>query len=258
MNGSPKFAFGRVATDNACNLERKFLANKFKAKEVQDMANSLSSNEQNLPVAAIVLAAGQGIRMGGGKLLLPLGDATVIERTVQGLLSVQVKDLVVVVGVYGLAIKHQLRKLPVLFAVNPDPSSDMAESIRCGLRIVNPSEIEAFLILPADMPLVLPETVRKLLISLLDSDKSIAVPVFRNRRGHPVVFRSSLYKCVLNFRSPQGIRPLIHGDPSQVFLVEVEDEGVVADLDNWDDYRKLVSLWSKRRNPALLGGDKAG
>lgn len=212
-------------------------------------------SELFLPVAAVVLAAGQGSRMGGGKLLLPLGDATVIERTVQSLLFASVKDLVVVVGVYGFAIERTLHKFPIRFAVNPDPSSDMAESIRCGLKVLNPSEIEAFLILPADMPLVSPETVSALIKSLLGSDKSIVVPVFRNRRGHPVIFRAGLYERVLNFHSPQGIRPLVHGDPSQVLLVEVEDEGVVADLDNWDDYRRLLRLWAQRRNPAQLGGD---
>ncbi|MFN4179353.1 MAG: NTP transferase domain-containing protein [Armatimonadota bacterium] len=210
------------------------------------------------PVTAIVLAAGQGSRMGGGKLLLPFGDATVIERTIQGLLSVPVSDLVVVIGVYGIAIERQLRKLPIRFAVNPDPSSDMSESIRCGLRTVNPNDIEAFLVLPADIPLVLPETTRTLITSLLDSDKSIAVPVFRNRRGHPVVFRSNFYERVLNFYSPQGIRSLVYSDPSQVLLIEVEDEGVILDLDSWDDYRRLLKLWAQRRDPAQSGGDEAG
>lgn len=210
------------------------------------------------PVAAIVLAAGQGSRMGGGKLLLPLGDTTVIESTVQSLLSVPVSDLTVVVGVYGAAIQYLLRGLPVKFAFNPDPSSDMAESIRCGLRSINPADAEAFLILPADMPLVLPETIGKLVASLLKSDKPIAVPVFRNRRGHPVVFRMNLYERVLTFRSPQGIRPLVHGDPSQILIVEVDDEGVISDLDSWDDYRRLLNLWAKRRNPAQLGGDEVG
>lgn len=214
--------------------------------------------DQTLPVAAIVLAAGQGSRMGGGKLLLPLGDTTVIECSVQNLISVPISNLVVVIGVYGEAIKRQLQKFSAKFAINPDPSSDMAESIRCGLKVVNPLEIKAFLILPADIPLILPKTVRMLVASLLDSDKSIAVPLFRNRRGHPVVFRSSLYEQVMNFRSPQGIRPLVHGDLYQVLLVEVEDEGVIADLDNWDDYRRLLKLWVQRRNPAQWGGDKAG
>lgn len=184
--------------------------------------------------------------MGGGKLLLPIGNATVIERAVQSLLEVPVQEIVVVTGIYSLAVKWQLHNFPVRFAFNPDPLSDMSESIRCGLKVIPPEGFEAFLVLPADMPLVLPETIRTLITSLLDSEKSIAVPVFRGRRGHPVVFRSNLYDHVLNFRSPQGIRPLVHGDPSRVLLVEVEDEGVIADLDNWDDYRRLLRLWWRR------------
>ncbi len=185
--------------------------------------------------------------MGGGKLLLPIGDATVVERAAQSLTDVPVADLVVVIGAYGLAIKHQLSNFPARFVFNPDPLSEMAESIRCGLKLVDPASVEAFLILPADMPLVLPDTIRSLVDSLLASDKSIAVPVFQGRRGHPVIFRSNLYETVLNFRSPQGIRPLVHGDPSKVLLVEVDDGGVIADLDNWDDYRSLLKLWERRR-----------
>ncbi|MCS7265135.1 MAG: nucleotidyltransferase family protein [Armatimonadetes bacterium] len=217
---------------------------------MQRMRTQGLNEKQPLPIAAIVLAAGQGSRMGGGKLLLPLIDSTVIERTVQNFLSVPVSDLVVVIGVYGLAIKSRLQRFPIRFAFNLDPLSDMAESIRCGLKIINPAEIKAFLIMPADMPLVLPETIRKIIVSLLKGDKAIALPVFQNRRGHPVVFRSNFYEKVLNFRSPQGIRPLVHDDPSQVLLIEVEDEGVILDLDNWDDYRWLLKLYSQRRNPA--------
>ncbi len=209
----------------------------------------------SFPVAAVVLAAGQGSRMGGGKLLLPIGDATVIERAVHSLLQVPVADVVVVIGVYGLSIQRALRGLPVRFAFNPDPNSEMAESIRCGLREIEPSSIAAFLLLPADMPLIRPETIRQTIQALLDSDRSIAVPLLRGRRGHPVVFRSHLYRKVLTFRSPQGIRPLVHGDPSQLLQVEVDDEGVVADLDSWDDYRRLLRLWweRQRENPALCG-----
>ena len=211
------------------------------------MARQETNTVQAKPVAAILLAAGQGSRMGGGKLLLPIGDATVVERAAKSLIDVPVADLIVVVGTYGLAIKRQLSDFPARFVLNPDPSSEMAESIRCGLKIVDPASVEAFLVLPADMPLVSPETIRFLVDSLLASDKSIAVPVFQGRRGHPVVFRSSLYETVLNFRSPQGIRPLVHGDPSKVLPVEVGDEGVIADLDNWDDYRRLLKLWERRR-----------
>jgi molybdenum cofactor cytidylyltransferase len=211
------------------------------------MARQEANAVQAKPVAAILLAAGQGSRMGGGKLLLPIGDATVVERAAKSLIDVPVADLIVVVGTYGLAIKRQLSDFPARFVLNPDPSSEMAESIRCGLKIVDPASVEAFLVLPADMPLVSPETIRFLVDSLLASDKSIAVPVFQGRRGHPVVFRSSLYETVLNFRSPQGIRPLVHGDPSKVLPVEVGDEGVIADLDNWDDYRRLLKLWERRR-----------
>lgn len=200
-----------------------------------------------LPVAAVVLAAGQGSRMGGGKLLLPLGDTTVIERAVQSFLDTQIADITVVVGNYALALQHALRNYPVRFAFNPDPQSEMIDSIRCGLRALDPNGMDAFLVTPADMPLIQPETIRRVVTALLQSDKSIAVPTYLGRRGHPIAFHRSLYERVLTFQSHQGIRPLVHGHPEQVLLVEVEDEGVVMDIDSWDDYRKALQIWMKRK-----------
>jgi CTP:molybdopterin cytidylyltransferase MocA len=141
------------------------------------MAPPLTENP--LPVAAIVLAAGQGSRMGGGKLLLPVGDASLIALTVRQLLAVPVADIVVVIGVYGLAVQQTLQGLPVRFAVNPDPNSEMAESIRKGLALIDPKNIRAFLILPGDMPLVRPSTVLAVVEALWESDRTVAVPSFR-------------------------------------------------------------------------------
>lgn len=206
--------------------------------------------ETPLPVAAIVLAAGQGSRMGGGKLLLPIGDVALIALTVRQLLAVPVADIVVVIGVYGSAVQQSLQELPVRFAVNPDPNSEMVESIRKGLALIDPTNIQAFLILPGDMPLVRPSTVRAVAQALLESDRTVAVPLFGNRKGHPVVFRADLYETVLTFRSLQGIRPLVHGENIRPLQVPVDDEGVVTDVDSWDDYRKVLWLWYARRSRA--------
>lgn len=211
---------------------------------------ALPLSENPLPVAAIVLAAGQGSRMGGGKLLLPVGNASLIALTVRQLLTVPVADIVVVVGAYRLAVQQTLQGLPVRFAVNPNPDSEMAESIRKGLAFIEPTNIQAFLILPGDMPLVRPSTVRAVVQALLESDRTVAVPLFGNRKGHPVVFRADLYETVLTFRSPQGIRPLVHGENARPLSVPVDDEGVVTDVDSWDDYRKVLWPWHARQSGA--------
>jgi CTP:molybdopterin cytidylyltransferase MocA len=52
----------------------------------------------------------------------------------------------------------------------------------------------------------------------------------------------------LTFRSPQGIRPLVHGGNARPLSVPVGDEGVVTDVDSWDDYRKVLWLWHARRS----------
>lgn len=216
---------------------------------------------ERLPASAILLAAGQGTRMGGGKLLLPLGEATVIERSVQGFINAGMSEVIVVVGNYALAVQHTLRNYPVRFAFNPDPQSEMMDSIRYGLQILEPHRFAAFLISPADMPLIQPETIRQVTIALLQSDKLIAVPTHHSRRGHPVAFHQQLYETVLTFQSHQGIRQLVHGQPESVLLVEVDDEGITTDIDSWDDYRRALQLWAKRcgivdnRHPTFVGAE---
>ncbi|GBC98481.1 Nicotine blue oxidoreductase [bacterium HR17] len=198
-------------------------------------------------VAAVLVAAGQGSRMGGGKLLLPLGEHTLVECAVRTFLGASVSELVIVVGAYALAVQRALRDYPVRFAFNPDPAAEMIDSVRCGLRALSSDTLTAFLIAPADMPLILPETVHHLVAALLSSDRLIAVPTFRRRHGHPVAFRAAMYETVLHFRSPQGLRPLVHGAQFRPLTVPVDDEGVVTDVDSWDDYRHLLRLWQARR-----------
>ena len=85
-------------------------------------------------VAAILLAAGQSKRMGAFKPLLPFGDRTVIESCIDYLRRGGVQTIVVVVGPHAEAIRDKLKDLPIQFAINPDPESEMGASIACGVR----------------------------------------------------------------------------------------------------------------------------
>lgn len=203
---------------------------------------------ERFSVAAVVLAAGQGSRMGGGKLLLPVGEKTVIERTVMTLLEGGVSEVIVVTGSYTLAVQRALQAYPVRFAFNPHLASEMIDSFQIGLREIEPGRVHAFLMALGDQPLIRPETVSLLLSEFLGQrEKMIAVPIYRGRWGHPVVFHVRLYETALTFRSEEGLRPLVRGKPEGVLRVPVNDEGVIMDLDSWDDYRKVLCLWMRRR-----------
>src|SRR5678816_3621303 len=82
---------------------------------------------------AILLAAGQSSRMGAFKPLLPFGDKTVIECCIEYLREGGVETIVVVLGHRADEVRKALAAQPLLFAINPDPTSEMGASIAAGV-----------------------------------------------------------------------------------------------------------------------------
>src|SRR5512144_116140 len=86
------------------------------------------------PVSALLLAAGSSSRMGQIKQLLRLGDKPVIRHCIDALVDAGLQEILVVVGSCGNELAPHLSGLPVAVAVNETPRSDMAESVRTGIR----------------------------------------------------------------------------------------------------------------------------
>src|SRR5262245_9733661 len=106
-------------------------------------------------VAAILLSAGQSKRMGAFKPLLPFGDSTVIESSINYLRQGGIDNIVVVVGHRANEVRHHLTGHALTYAVNPDPSSEMGASIALGVRAL-PTAAAATLITLVDHPAIPP------------------------------------------------------------------------------------------------------
>ncbi|MGC2062362.1 MAG: nucleotidyltransferase family protein [Thermodesulfovibrionales bacterium] len=175
--------------------------------------------------------------MGQTKQLLPLGDRPVIAHAAGSIAEAGVQDIVVVIGKDHDAVRASLAHLPVRFASNDDPESDMAESIRVGLRELDPAS-SGVLVCLADHPLVSPETIAGILREHENSPDKIIIPVHNGRKGHPSLFPATLIQEIV----PAGsLRDIITSHPAWIFLLDVSDEGVVLDMDTEEDYRRLVT-----------------
>jgi molybdenum cofactor cytidylyltransferase len=190
-------------------------------------------------VAAILLAAGQSRRMGAFKPLLPFGDTTVIEACLNYLTEGGAGPLVVVVGHRANDIRQQLGDYPVTFAVNPDPTSEMAASITAGVRQL-PETTRAVLIALADYPAV-PSRVISLLIKEWSMGHRLVKPTWKGRGGHPVLLDLSLRDDLLNLPEQNGLKEVFERYKDEVLRVEVGTPYVARDLDTWDDYQRLHS-----------------
>lgn len=193
-------------------------------------------------ICAIVLAAGESRRMGSQKLLLPFGGKTVIAHVVDELLRSALDAVYVVVGHEGNRISEELSRRPVTIVTNPDYKLGMLSSVRCGLQAL-PPQCETVLVALGDQPAITSELVNNMVQSFSTTDRGILVPLYRGKRGHPILFsvhyRNEIMTCFHNV----GLRGLLQAHPDDIFELSVSTPVVLSDMDRPEDYgRELASF----------------
>ena len=188
-------------------------------------------------VAAILLAAGQSRRMGAFKPLLPFGNKTVIECCIDYLQEGGVETIVVVVGHRADEIRSALAGRELIFAINPDPNSEMGASIAAGVGEL-PESCQAALIALSDHPAVPAQVVSKL-IETWKNGARLVIPTWKNRGGHPVLVDLSFKFELLNLNATGGLRALFEAHKNEVERVPADSPYIARDMDKWDDYRAL-------------------
>ena len=186
---------------------------------------------------AVVLAAGLSSRMGTFKPLLPLGRSCVIRQVIEVIVCAGcINPIVVVTGCNAELIAHALAGLPVSLAHNPDyAQGEMLSSVQTGLREIRPY-VDAVFVLPADQPLIRPETYRLLRNAWTMSMPLLAAPVFEGRRGHPIILSARAIPEALALSWGDMLRSFTSAHASERLNVPVDDPGVTLDVDTPADY----------------------
>jgi molybdenum cofactor cytidylyltransferase len=190
-------------------------------------------------VVAILLAAGRSERMGAFKPLLPFGAKTVIEACIEYLRLGGIETVIVVIGQGSLAeeLRQHLKNSQVIFAINPDPASEMSASIACGVREL-PESTKAVVITPADHPAV-PAEVVSMLIDEWRTGARLVMPTNAGRGGHPVVIDMAFLDQLLTLDASSGLKAFFDAHREQLTRVTVDSNYIARDMDTWDDYRAL-------------------
>jgi molybdenum cofactor cytidylyltransferase len=186
-------------------------------------------------LSAVLLAAGESKRMGKLKQLMPLGKSTILEQAIDNLLSSAVNEVIVVVGHKAEEITKAISAKPVKIMLNPNYGEGMSTSIIAGLILVDP-RAQAVMLALGDQPLVDSQTINCLIDEFHKSDKGIAVPTYKGKRGHPVIFAIKYKPELLELKGDIGAREIIKRHPQDVLEVAVDSEGVISDIDTRDDY----------------------
>ena len=189
-----------------------------------------------LRVSAILLAAGSSKRMGQPKQLLPLGNKPVIRHCLDNLVAAGIKDIVVVLSQRESEILNSMKDLPVQIVFNENPESEMAESVRIGLCTLTDSS-SGVLVHLSDHPLVSAGTLKSIVQYYLETPDKIIIPLYKGKKGHPSLFPKPVIDEVF---VRLNLRDIINRDSSRIRFLDVDDEGVILDMDTKEDYERIL------------------
>jgi molybdenum cofactor cytidylyltransferase len=190
-------------------------------------------------ISAILLAAGESNRMGQPKQLMPFGQSTILERTIDTLLDSVVSETILVVGYREEEIRKTIAGKPVKIAINPDYKQGMSASIIAGLKQVD-KRARAVLIALGDQPFVDSQTITSLVEAFIANNKGIIIPVYQGRWGNPVIFAIRYKDELLNLKGDVGGREIIKRHPDDALEVAVNSEGVLLDIDTIESYTSIT------------------
>ncbi|HLX37560.1 MAG TPA: nucleotidyltransferase family protein [Candidatus Binataceae bacterium] len=176
------------------------------------------------------MAAGESRRMGYPKPLLEIDGETFVARLVRLMLPV-VARLTVVVGAHADRVRPAIpRDDRISIVENPDWPRGQLSSIKAGLRAL-PSDASAAMVHLADHPRVKASTFDAVAEAYRASGKPIAIPRNNGHRGHPVIFGRTVFAELLEAPEDQGARVVVNADPSRIVYIDLDDAGILLDLD---------------------------
>ena len=201
-------------------------------------------------VAAVVLAAGSSSRMGAFKPLLEIEGRTLLERAVSVFTSAGVRDVVVVAGHRRDEVAAAAARAGARVITNPGYDQGMFSSLRMGVLGLDPS-VTRFFVLPADVPLVRPETIGRLLRQGRAARGAAAVvyPLSGGVEGHPPLLDGALRAEIRAADPPGGLRELLLGHAAASAVVEVDDPGVLLDADTPEDLARIRGMAAREGLP---------
>jgi molybdenum cofactor cytidylyltransferase len=172
--------------------------------------------------------------MGFPKALLRYREETFLDR-LAGLFAARCSPVVVVLGAQAERIRAGVHSAAT-FVVNPEWARGQTTSMQCGLGAL-PAEADGVLFTLVDHPAVAATTIDALLAG--PHATLLRVPRFDGRRGHPIWFSRELIPEFLALPQTGAARDVVRGHATETEFLDVDDAGILADIDDPAAYRGL-------------------
>ncbi|TQN32006.1 nicotine blue oxidoreductase [Haloactinospora alba] len=187
---------------------------------------------KHAPVAGVLLAAGEGSRLGGPKAVVTVAGERLADRGVRTLRDGGCEPVCVVSGAVGVTVAG------AWIVDNPLWESGLGTSLRAGLDAL-PEDVGAAVVALADQPLVTAVAVRRL-CDAHRAGASVAVATYEGLPRNPVLLSREHWPEVRSLATGDvGARPFLRANPHLVTPVPCDDAGSPEDVDTRDDLERI-------------------
>jgi len=188
---------------------------------------------------AVILAAGESKRMGYPKMLLPFHDSTMIECVIASVTKSNVNKILIVLGAEKDTLTQLADKLLIEYCLNENYKEGMLSSVQCGFKNL-PSACKASFVFQGDQPLITFNTIDTLINAYKSSGRGIIIPVYKNKRGHPILIDMKYRSEIDKLSHTKGLRSLSYKFSYDVLEVETDESGILRDFDTFEQYTKEI------------------
>ena len=205
-----------------------------------------SFKNPKLRLAVLLLAAGEGSRLGGfPKALLKKEGESLLSRLLQSIQKFNPVETLVVTGFYADAIEVEINSIrqkthsSIAIVKNPNPEEGQSSSVRLGLESLK-SDYDVLLVALCDQPNISVSEIEALLVQFnqVGFNKEIVLPMVNGSRGNPVLFSKKVIEEIL--ATPGMVcRPFMDKYPELVKLFETNNQAYLLDVDTQADIQKL-------------------
>ncbi len=191
-----------------------------------------------------VLAAGSARRMGKPKLLLPLGNDTILGHVLRTASGFSWGGKVAVIGEPQMELSQTCLRYEFPFVYNPDRGLGMSTSLRKALEAL-PSAVEGVIFLLGDQPLITPGLIKAMVqeYALRKNTGAIIVPYCRGQYCSPVLFGAKWRDELFRVTGDEGGRSIIRSHPEAVIPLVWDKYKPFYDVDTVEDYHSLCKEW---------------
>jgi CTP:molybdopterin cytidylyltransferase MocA len=192
-------------------------------------------------VGAVLLAAGEGKRMGGvPKALIELGGVPLINRQLIALSGAGVDEVVVVTGHYHHMVEPLVEQFPVRIVRNAYPENGQASSVRLGLEALG-GNFDAVIMALCDQPLINAQDITQLIAAFKKRQSGeIILPLVGEQRGNPIVMSGSAMNQILDSGKNMVCRKFMDAHPEMVNTLLTDNEHFIMDVDSLDDLENFA------------------